>query len=52
VSVLIDDRERARRPWEAAGGLFVLHRNTAETLAALAEIDRAHGLGIFGPPMP
>jgi inhibitor of KinA sporulation pathway (predicted exonuclease) len=49
VSILIDDRERARRPWEAAGGLFVLHRNTAETLAALAEIDRAHGLGIFGP---
>lgn len=52
VSVLIDDRERARRPWEAAGGVFVHHRNTADTLAALTEIAATHRLAIFGSPPP
>lgn len=33
--VLVDDRSKAQGPWEAAGGLFVLHTNTRDTLNQL-----------------
>jgi len=36
--LLIDDRLKVREPWEAAGGTFILHLNTAETLDALADL--------------
>ncbi|CAK9098582.1 Pectin acetylesterase 3 [Durusdinium trenchii] len=35
--ILIDDRERTRRPWEAAGGAFVLYKHAA---GAVAELTR------------
>lgn len=34
--VLVDDREKLRESWEAAGGLFVLHTDAASSIAALA----------------
>jgi hypothetical protein len=34
--VLVDDQARHQRPWENAGGIFVLHKSAAETLKALA----------------
>ncbi|ALG72217.1 hypothetical protein VY88_00180 [Azospirillum thiophilum] len=37
-AVLVDDREKARTPWEAAGGHFVLHRNAAESIAELTKL--------------
>ncbi len=37
-AVLVDDREKARKPWEAAGGHFVLHRNAAESIAELTKL--------------
>ncbi|AWK85581.1 hypothetical protein [Azospirillum thermophilum] len=36
--VLVDDREKARDPWEAAGGTFVLHVNAATSIAALQDL--------------
>ena len=36
--VLVDDREKARQPWEKAGGLFILHRSPQASLVELAEI--------------
>jgi hypothetical protein len=36
--VLVDDRERTRESWEAAGGTFVLHRNAAESMVALRRL--------------
>lgn len=36
-SILIDDRECARDPWERAGGLFIHHVNTETTLSQLRE---------------
>lgn len=36
--VLVDDREKARQPWEKAGGLFVLHESPEASLAAITEI--------------
>lgn len=36
--ILIDDRESARLDWVTAGGRFVLHTSTPETLAALREM--------------
>jgi hypothetical protein len=36
--VLVDDREKARAPWEEkAGGAFILHRTPDNTLDALGE---------------
>jgi hypothetical protein len=46
-SILIDDRRRNGKSWEAAGGLFVMHRNTAETLSALRDLDTKYTLGLF-----
>lgn len=34
-ALLVDDREKARAPWEAAGGRFILHRNAADSVAEL-----------------
>ena len=36
--VLVDDREKAREPWEAAGGRFILHRSAASSITALAAL--------------
>jgi hypothetical protein len=36
--VLVDDRENHRHLWEAAGGTFVHHRNSGDTIRQLAEI--------------
>lgn len=33
--VLVDDQERYAEAWEAAGGVFIVHRDTPTTLAAL-----------------
>ncbi|MBP2227376.1 hypothetical protein J2847_000656 [Azospirillum agricola] len=37
-TVLVDDRERAQEPWEAAGGAFILHRSAAESIAMLSKL--------------
>ncbi len=37
-AILVDDREKARAPWEAAGGRFILHRNAADSIAELAKL--------------
>ena len=37
-AVLVDDREKARDPWEAAGGTFVLHTSARTSIAALKSI--------------
>ncbi|MGQ9369634.1 hypothetical protein [Azospirillum sp. ST 5-10] len=34
-AVLVDDRERTRAGWEAAGGVFVLHTGARRSIAAL-----------------
>lgn len=34
--VLVDDRLKHRHRWEEAGGIFIRHRNAAETLVQLA----------------
>ena len=34
--VLVDDQLRHRHRWEEAGGIFIRHRNAAETLVELA----------------
>ena len=36
--MLIDDREDLREPWEARGGIFVLHVNTEQTLRTLRQL--------------
>ncbi len=36
--VLVDDRDQYRDLWEAAGGLFVLHRSARGSIAALARL--------------
>ena len=35
--ILVDDQLRHRERWEETGGLFIHHRNAADTLAELAE---------------
>jgi len=47
ISILIDDRSRNGRAWEAAGGLFVLHTSAAETIVQLRALDRELSLGLF-----
>ncbi|CAO3420439.1 hypothetical protein [Azospirillum doebereinerae] len=37
-TMLVDDREKARAPWEAAGGTFILHTSAAESIAALVKL--------------
>ena len=34
--VLVDDQPRNERPWQNAGGVFILHKSAEETLRALA----------------
>jgi hypothetical protein len=36
--ILIDDREKAKEPWEAMGGIFVHHISTAQTIRRLKEL--------------
>ena len=36
--VLVDDREQHRHLWEAAGGIFIVHKNAERSIAALREI--------------
>lgn len=38
ATLLVDDRDSARRPWEAAGGSFLLHTDTGSTIAALRRL--------------
>lgn len=33
--ILIDDREKTMAAWEEAGGYFILHKNTKDTIAEL-----------------
>lgn len=37
-SVLIDDRPKYRDRWEAKGGVFIVHRSAAESLAELRRV--------------
>ena len=37
-AVLVDDREKARDPWETAGGRFILHRNAEDSIAELVRL--------------
>lgn len=37
-AVLVDDRETARGPWEAAGGTFVRHTSAQTSIAALMRL--------------
>ncbi len=39
--VLVDDREKAREPWLAAGGLFVLHSSAKSSIAELKRLGFA-----------
>ncbi|GBG25719.1 Pectin acetylesterase 3 [Hondaea fermentalgiana] len=36
--VLIDDRERARKPWEAAGGTFILYKTPHQVAVELRDV--------------
>jgi hypothetical protein len=36
--ILVDDRKKAQGPWESMGGVFVLHKNTKDTLAQLTAL--------------
>lgn len=36
--VLIDDREKSIEPWVAAGGIGILHKSAADTIAKLKEL--------------
>ena len=36
--VLVDDRENHRHLWEDAGGIFIHHKNAADSIRQLAEI--------------
>lgn len=37
-AILVDDREKAQAPWEAAGGHFILHRTAADSITELAKL--------------
>ena len=37
ADVLVDDMAKHRRLWEEAGGIFIHHRNSADTLRQLAQ---------------
>lgn len=36
--VLVDDRENHRRLWDDSGGIFIHHRNAADTIRQLSKI--------------
>jgi hypothetical protein len=38
VPVIVDDREKHQAGWEAHGGVFIVHRRTEDSLAALTAI--------------
>ena len=44
-SILIDDRIKLKDAWEAAGGVFVHHVRTEQTLAVLADLGVVAGAG-------
>lgn len=35
--ILVDDRESAKEPWEAAGGIFILHIDAENSISQLKE---------------
>jgi 5'(3')-deoxyribonucleotidase len=37
-TILIDDRSKSIGPWESAGGIGILHRNSNETIAKLKDL--------------
>lgn len=37
-TVLVDDRDKARAPWEAAGGDFVLHHSASRSIEDLRDL--------------
>jgi len=37
-TVLVDDREKARAPWVAAGGIFILHTSAKNSIAELKKL--------------
>ncbi len=47
-SVLIDDRERTRRPWEEKGGIFVHHTAPEDSVRQLEHILGSHNQGTEG----
>jgi hypothetical protein len=36
--ILIDDRTKSTRPWKQAGGIAILHKSAAKTIAKLKEL--------------
>jgi hypothetical protein len=42
-AVLVDDRPSLREPWERAGGIFVLHKSAAQSIADLTRLGFAGG---------
>ncbi len=38
--VLVDDRESLKEPWEAKGGVFILHIDAESSIAQIEELDR------------
>lgn len=40
-TILIDDRTKSIHPWQAAGGIGILHKNARDTIAQLREITGA-----------
>ena len=40
IPVLIDDREKYKERWENEGGIFIVHRNTEESLAQLFALGK------------
>jgi len=40
--ILIDDKERATKPWEKAGGIGVIHTSAADTIKQLKKIGLQH----------
>ena len=38
TAVLVDDREKLRLPFEVAGGIFIHHRNTRDTIQTLQQL--------------
>lgn|SRR5690554_4312859 len=37
--VLIDDRQRLKKPWEARGGVFIFHRDAVQSIEQLKSLE-------------
>jgi hypothetical protein len=37
-AILIDDKDTLRKPWQKAGGIFILHRDTEDTIQKLESL--------------